>query len=64
MGRTVWNTGGCSSWYLDEHGKNTVLWPKSTFTFRRLLAAFDLEAYDVRPAAAHPSDRSGEEVSA
>jgi cation diffusion facilitator CzcD-associated flavoprotein CzcO len=52
MRRTVWNTGGCSSWYLDEHGRNTVLWPKSTFTFRRLLAHFDPDAYDVEPAAA------------
>jgi cation diffusion facilitator CzcD-associated flavoprotein CzcO len=65
MRRTVWNTGGCSSWYLDEHGRNTTLWPKATFTFRRLLAAFDPEAYDVRPAAAtNPSHRSGEEVPA
>ena len=39
MKRTVWNTGGCSSWYLDEHGRNTVLWPRTTFTFRRQLAA-------------------------
>ena len=23
MKRTVWNTGGCSSWYLDSHGRNT-----------------------------------------
>ena len=23
MKRTVWNTGGCSSWYLDAHGRNT-----------------------------------------
>ena len=30
MGRTVWSTGGCSSWYLDEHGRNTVLWPRTT----------------------------------
>ena len=30
MKRTVWTTGGCSSWYLDEHGRNTTLWPKST----------------------------------
>ncbi len=52
MRRTVWSTGGCSSWYLDSHGRNTVLWPKSTFTFRRLLARFDPDAYDVRPAAA------------
>ena len=50
MRRTVWNTGGCSSWYLDSHGRNTVLWPKSTFTFRRLLARFDPEAYDVQAA--------------
>jgi cation diffusion facilitator CzcD-associated flavoprotein CzcO len=47
MRRTVWNTGGCSSWYLDAHGRNTVLWPKATFTFRRLLSRFDVRAYDV-----------------
>jgi cyclohexanone monooxygenase len=47
MRRTVWNTGGCSSWYLDAHGKNTVLWPRSTFSFRRSLADFDVAAYDV-----------------
>jgi cation diffusion facilitator CzcD-associated flavoprotein CzcO len=23
---TVWNTGGCRSWYLDEHGVNRSLW--------------------------------------
>jgi cyclohexanone monooxygenase len=48
MRRTVWNTGGCSSWYLDSHGRNTVLWPKSTFTFRRLLSRFDPDAYAVQ----------------
>jgi cyclohexanone monooxygenase len=47
----VWNTGGCSSWYLDEHGRNTVLWPRATFTFRRLLAEFDVAAYDVAAPA-------------
>jgi cyclohexanone monooxygenase len=50
MKRTVWNTGGCSSWYLDTHGRNTVLWPKSTFTLRRQLARFDAAAYDVHAA--------------
>ncbi|KQW49119.1 4-hydroxyacetophenone monooxygenase [Nocardioides sp. Root1257] len=48
MKRTVWTRGGCSSWYLDEHGRNTTLWPKSTITFRRQLASFDADAYDVR----------------
>jgi cyclohexanone monooxygenase len=50
MQRTVWNTGGCSSWYLDAHGRNTTLWPRATFTFRRLLARFDADNYDLEPA--------------
>ncbi|MGI8645246.1 MAG: hypothetical protein ACR2JD_02840 [Nocardioides sp.] len=37
---------GCESWYLDEHGRNTVLWPRSTVTFRRLTESFDAAAYD------------------
>lgn len=48
---TVWNTGGCASWYLDEAGRNTTLWPTFTFAFTRELAAFDLTAYDATPAA-------------
>lgn len=50
MATSVWTTGGCASWYLDEHGRNTVLWPRSTFAFRQLLSTFDLDAYDVEPA--------------
>ena len=37
MKRTVWSTGGCASWYLDSHGRNTTLWPRTTFKFRELL---------------------------
>jgi cation diffusion facilitator CzcD-associated flavoprotein CzcO len=47
MQRTVWSTGGCASWYLDEHGRNTTLWPRSTFAFRGLLRNFDLDKYNV-----------------
>jgi cyclohexanone monooxygenase len=47
--RTVWNTGGCSSWYLDAHGRNTTLWPRTTFTFRALLSRFDPDAYLTTP---------------
>ncbi|GAB2875031.1 flavin-containing monooxygenase [Nocardioides pacificus] len=50
MKRTVWSAGGCASWYLDDHGRNVTLWPKSTFTFRRQLTRFDVEAYDVEAA--------------
>ncbi len=45
MGKTIWTTGGCASWYLDQHGRNTTLWPDFTFKFRRLTRRFDLAGY-------------------
>jgi cation diffusion facilitator CzcD-associated flavoprotein CzcO len=45
--RTVWNTGGCQSWYLDANGRNTTLWPTFTFEFIRKLRHADLAEYDV-----------------
>jgi cation diffusion facilitator CzcD-associated flavoprotein CzcO len=33
LAHSVWNTGGCASWYLDEHGKNTVLWGGYTWQY-------------------------------
>ncbi|MCK0165725.1 NAD(P)/FAD-dependent oxidoreductase [Marinobacter sp. S6332] len=30
---SVWSSG-CSSWYLDANGKNTLNWPGFTFTYR------------------------------
>ena len=47
MKRTVWTTGGCASWYLDAHGNNTTLWPRTTFAFRGQTAEFDVAAYRV-----------------
>ena len=43
--KTVWNTGGCASWYLDKSGRNTTLWPTFTFTFRQQLRRCDLSQY-------------------
>ncbi len=51
MRRTVWSAGGCASWYLDEHGRNTTLWPRTTFAFRALLRTFDLDKYVVTAKA-------------
>jgi cation diffusion facilitator CzcD-associated flavoprotein CzcO len=48
---TVWNTGGCSSWYLDANGRNATMWPDFTFRFRRLLDRFEPEHYDIEHAA-------------
>jgi cation diffusion facilitator CzcD-associated flavoprotein CzcO len=38
---SVWNTGGCRSWYLDEHGNNRTLW--SGFTWEYWLATRSLK---------------------
>ena len=45
--KTVWNAGGCASWYLDDHGRNTVLWPDYTFTFVRRTRRFDAGSYEL-----------------
>src|SRR4051812_46011866 len=47
---TVWNAGGCRSWYLDAAGRNSSLWPTYTFRFKRSTARFDAESYVVRSA--------------
>ncbi|WP_329202259.1 MULTISPECIES: flavin-containing monooxygenase [unclassified Streptomyces] len=47
MERTVWNTGGCTSWYLDAGGRNTTVWPGTTGEFRRETRSVDLAEYEV-----------------
>ncbi len=47
---TVWNTGGCSSYYIDANGLNSIGFPWSTLEMRRLLAHFDEENYHLQPA--------------
>jgi cation diffusion facilitator CzcD-associated flavoprotein CzcO len=51
MGRTVWNSGGCSSWYIDAQGKNTTIWPDYTWRFRRQTRTFDSVAYELSAPA-------------
>lgn len=68
MKRTVWNTGGCTSWYLDANGRNTTIWPGTTTEFRRATRRVDLAEYQVlrAPAAsgAPAGARTAGEVSA
>ncbi|MEM7335599.1 MAG: NAD(P)/FAD-dependent oxidoreductase [Chloroflexota bacterium] len=42
---TVWQTGGCTSWYQLGNGKNTTLWPGSTIGYRRITRKVHKEAY-------------------
>ncbi|MFE0193226.1 flavin-containing monooxygenase [Streptomyces sp. NPDC058989] len=47
MERTVWNTGGCDSWYLDANGRNTTAWPGTTAEFKRVTRQVDLAEYEL-----------------
>lgn len=44
---TVWNTGGCRSYFIDQNGCNSTLWPWTTFEMRSRLAKCNLEDYMV-----------------
>jgi cation diffusion facilitator CzcD-associated flavoprotein CzcO len=43
---TVWGTG-CSSWYLNEQGRNTTIWPDFTFKFRHETRDFDEKDHEI-----------------
>ena len=50
LSRSIWNTGGCKSWYLDANGRNSVQWPDFTFRFRRRVDRFEVGDYVLEPA--------------
>ncbi|MGJ0119083.1 flavin-containing monooxygenase [Williamsia sp. MIQD14] len=59
LSTSVWENGGCASWYKDEFGNITTLWPGFTFNFRKATKNFDIAAYDTsRADTAGTSDRS------
>ena len=42
---TVWNKGGCQSYFIDVNGRNSTLWPWSTIEMRKQLSRFNLDEY-------------------
>lgn len=45
---TVFNSGGCKSYYLDSNGKNFAAWPWSLNKLRQRLNKLDLTHYETR----------------
>jgi cation diffusion facilitator CzcD-associated flavoprotein CzcO len=45
--KTVYNSGGCSSYYLDVNGRNSFSWPWSTRRLRRMVRGFDPADYEL-----------------
>lgn len=44
---TVWQNGGCHSWYQMKNGKNVTLWPGFTFSFMNRAKKFEEEKYEI-----------------
>jgi cation diffusion facilitator CzcD-associated flavoprotein CzcO len=44
---SVWNAGGCQSWYLDAKGRNGVWWPGFTWRLWQRTRRFDINSYTV-----------------
>ena len=51
---SVWNAGGCQSWYLDDSGRNSTIYPFSTIDLRRRLRRVEWRDY-------HLSQREAED---
>lgn len=50
---SVWNAG-CTSWYLDKNGRNTINWPGFTFSYRFATRRVDTTDYQLLyPSEAH-----------
>jgi cation diffusion facilitator CzcD-associated flavoprotein CzcO len=58
---SVWTSGGCVSWYLDEHGRNSTIWPGFTWPFRERTRRFRSSDYELDRA---PGRRGVELVNA
>jgi len=58
---TVWQVGGCKSWYQNDAGRNTALWPDFTFNFRKETAAFDADNYVIEQVADKAPERTAVE---
>jgi cation diffusion facilitator CzcD-associated flavoprotein CzcO len=52
MRGTVWVAGGCASWYLDRTGRNSTLWPDSSWSYHRRASHFRAREYTTSPPLA------------
>lgn len=53
--RTVWQAGGCRSWYQDSRtGENTALWPGSVIGYQRAMRSVKASEYELSSAQRAP----------
>lgn len=54
----VWSSGGCTNWYTDQSGRNIAIWPRQTWSFRRLTRRFDPGSYLLAAASANDAAKA------
>jgi cation diffusion facilitator CzcD-associated flavoprotein CzcO len=64
MRGTVWVAGGCESWYLDETGRNSSIWPGFTFSYAQAASRVVEGDYSWRNAVAEASGKSRPQAAA
>ncbi|MEV0094900.1 NAD(P)/FAD-dependent oxidoreductase [Streptomyces sp. NPDC050738] len=57
LATTVWETGGCQSFYRDANGRNATIYPDWTFIFRRRAVRWKPAAYHLTPRPSPGSER-------
>ncbi|NUP13852.1 MAG: SDR family NAD(P)-dependent oxidoreductase [Polyangiaceae bacterium] len=50
LSTTVFNAGGCASYYIDKNGRNSSIYPWTTVDLRWRLRKFDVEQFEIEPA--------------
>lgn len=53
---SVWNSGGCSSYYLTDSGRNFTFWPGFAWQFQRTTAQVNLADYRTSAPSKHRVD--------
>jgi cation diffusion facilitator CzcD-associated flavoprotein CzcO len=48
LAHSIWQAGGCRSWYQDEQGRNIALWPGSTLGYEWKTRRASLADYEAR----------------
>jgi hypothetical protein len=54
---SVWMSG-CHSWYLDEHGRNITIWPRTTMRYWFETRRMRRRDYTLVSGGTHPRERS------
>jgi hypothetical protein len=48
MEQTVWQTGGCNSWYKSASGKVIAMFPGFSFIYKRMCVRFKLDDHIIK----------------